>query len=84
MLLVIEYQVWYRHSGEEEITHIPYIPDSKLRRMSCEDIARDIDGNHITHIYIKLDNDMPPLHMICPHVTYVKIKNIKPTHNLDW
>lgn len=51
LLYVIEYKIWYRHSGQPDIERIPY--DGPFKSEDEREIAADVDNHHITHMYIK-------------------------------
>ena len=77
---MVDYEVWYRHSGETKIDEIPFRSRHKL--LTEAEIVDDIKDHYITHMSIKR-GAIPSLNRIAPRLTYLKISDLRDTSQLD-
>ena len=70
MSIMVDYEVWYRHSGETEIDEIPL--SSRRKLLTEAEIVDDIKDHYITHMSI--DGDIPSLDRIAPRLTHLQIR----------
>ena len=66
------YEVWYRHSGEEEIDEIPGFTYRKIVK-DVGEITTDIGDNYITHMSLYGDI-LPTLSTVAPQLTHLRIR----------
>ena len=79
MSIVLDYEVWYRHSGETEIDEIPL---SSRRKMLTEgEIVDDIKDHYITHMSII--GAIPSLDRIAPRLTHLEISDLRDSSQLN-
>ena len=79
------YQVWYRHSGEEEIDKIPYfdIDDDEYKIVEdVGEITTYIGNNYITHMSIRY-NIPPTLSTVAPQLTHLQIQYLSDNSQLE-
>lgn len=87
----VEFQVWYRHSGQDEIPEIPSrntILETGYNMKTVKDyraILRNIRSNYITHMYVNVTNVVPPLEVIAPRLTHLRVYCLEVAERkLDW
>ncbi|KAF6035144.1 hypothetical protein EB796_006545 [Bugula neritina] len=78
-------RLWYRHSGEDEIDKMPYIPESQLTTVEdYNTIIRSIHPYQITHLYAQINQEMLPLDFLCPNAIRIKlVGNRQTSYPLD-
>ena len=77
------YEVWYRHSGEEEIDKIPYIEIIQHKRIEdVGEITTDIGDNYITHMSIR-GSILPALFTVAPQLTHLQILELSDSSQLE-
>ena len=79
---IVDYEVWYRHSGEPEIDGLPDHFEVRHRMFTETEIVYDISDHYITHMSIKR-GAIPSLDRIAPRLTHLQISYLRDTSQLD-
>ena len=66
---ITEYEVWYRHDSQPEISEIP--SGQFHRDLTLDELLSATQGNVVTHMSIRWD--IPPLDEIAPHLKQLKL-----------
>ena len=77
------YEVWYRHSGEEEIDEIPDLNINQYKIFEdVGKITRKIGDNYITHMSM-IEKILPTLSTVAPQLTHLRIEDLFDSSQLE-
>jgi len=79
-IIIEEYRVWFRHSGEDPPGWLWYRSDT--RKYTIDGIKEEVKGHTITHMIV--DGDLPDnIHLLAPALRHLRMKNVKSVSNLS-
>lgn len=79
----MEYEVWYRHTGQPGIVRLQRPNLSTYKAMSDESIRADIGTHSITHINIK-GAVLPSVTALAPSASQLGLLKLKNPAALEW
>lgn len=78
----MQYNLWYRHTGQAEIAGIPQNVIRKCVRQSEKELIASVGKHCITHMYIR-NGVIPHLWRVAPKVSHLWIRFVRDPKQLN-